>query len=144
MNTDKDNKDSLLRSLFDGNGDSENHELNRISEIIIGCAFKVGNTLGCGFLEKVYENALALELGKSGLAVAQQGKIAVFYEGVIVGEYEPDLVIDGQIIIELKAVRDLNQVHRAQCFNYLRATRIKLCLLINFGNPRVEIKRIIL
>ena len=141
MNTDK---DSLLNSLFDGKSDDEHYELNRISELIIGCAFKVGNTLGCGFLEKVYENAMVMELRKAGLVFEQQEKVAVFYEGVVIGDYEADLIINGQVIIELKAVRDLNQVHRAQCFNYLRATGLKLCLLINFGNPRVEIKRIIL
>lgn len=139
MNTDK---NILLSSLFEV--DSENDELNALSEIIIGCAFKVGNALGCGFLEKVYENALAIELRKEGLQVEQQKKIAVLYEGAIVGDYEADLVVNDYIIVELKAVRELNHVHRAQCHNYLRATSLKLCLLINFGNPRVEVKRIIL
>jgi len=100
--------------------------------------------LGCGFLEKVYENALALELGNIGLTVAQQEDIKVFYEGIEVGKYAADLLIDGRILIELKAVRDLNEIHRAQCMNYLRATGLRLCLLINFGNPRVEVKRVIL
>ncbi len=141
MNTDKEN---LLSALLDDDRQSEHYELNAISEVIIGCAFKVGNTLGCGFLEKVYENALAFELRNAGLTVAQQEKIAVRYENMIVGDYEADLVVNGKIVIELKAVRDLNQIHRAQCFNYLRATGLRLCLLINFGNPRVEVKRIIL
>ena len=146
MNTDEDknNKVSLLSALFDGNGESQHYELNRLSESIIGCAFKVGNTLGCGFLEKVYENAMVLELRNAGLTVAQQEKLSVFYNGSVVGDYEADLVVNSLIIIELKAVRDLNKIHHAQCFNYLRATGLKLCLLINFGNPRVEIKRIIL
>lgn len=144
MNTDEEEieNNGLLKSLFED--DNHQQELNRLSETIIGCAFKVGNTLGCGFLEKVYENAMVIELRSAGLVVSQQEKIAVYYEDAVVGDYEADLVINGQIIIELKAVRDLNQVHRAQCFNYLRATRLKLCLLINFGNPRVEVKRIIL
>jgi GxxExxY protein len=141
MNTDK---DSLLSSLFNDRDDSEHCELNRISELTIGCSFKVGNALGCGFLEKVYENAMVIELRNAGLSVAQQQKVSVFYEGLVVGDYEADLVVNGRVIIELKSVRDLNQVHRAQCFNYLRATGLKLCLLINFGNPRVEIKRIVL
>ncbi len=141
MNTDK---DSLLGSLFNDTDDGDHCELNRISEIIIGCSFKVGNALGCGFLEKVYENAMVIELRNAGLAVAQQQKVPVFYEGIVVGDYEADLVANDQVIIELKAVRDLTQVHRAQCFNYLRATGLKLCLLINFGNPRVEIKRVVL
>lgn len=138
MNTDK----NILFSSLD-ESDNGNDELNALSEVVIGCAFKVGNTLVCGFLERVYENALAIELRKSGLHVEQQKKITVQYEGAIVGDYEADLVVNDQIIIELKAVRDLNQVHRAQCHNYLRATSMTLCLLINFGNPRVEVKRII-
>ena len=104
MDTDKYN---LLRVLFDdANPDSEITQMNSITEKIIGCAFKVGNTLGCGFLEKVYENALALELGNIGLTVAQQEDIKVFYEGIEVGKYAADLLIDGRILIELKAVRD--------------------------------------
>ncbi len=142
MNPDKNN---LLKVLFeDDEASTENSELNKVSEAIIGCAFKVGNTLGCGFLEKVYENALVYELRKIGLDVAQQHPIPVNYEDIVVGNYEADLVVDGKVLVELKAVRDLNQVHRAQCLNYLRATGFKLCLLINFGNPRVEVKRVIL
>ncbi len=142
MNTDKDKLfDALLDEPAPG---SERYELNEISEKIIGCAFKVGNTLGCGFLEKIYENAMAFELRQTGLFVTQQHDISVLYAGVVVGKYEADLVVNGRVIVELKAVRDLNQIHRAQCLNYLRATGMKLCLLINFGNPRVEVKRIIL
>lgn len=80
MNTDKEN---LLNPLLEDDCPSENYELNRLSEVIIGCAFKVGNTLGCGFLEKVYENALAFELRNAGLIVVQQEKIAVIYQNVI-------------------------------------------------------------
>jgi len=76
--------------------------------------------------------------------VAQQKEISVFYQGIEVGEYEADLLVDDRILIELKAVRELNNIHRAQCMNYLRATGLKLCLLINFGSPRVEVKRVIL
>ena len=141
MNSDK---DKLLKVLFDYEPvNPDELELNKISEAIIGCAFKVGNTLGCGFLEKVYENALVYEIRRSGLTVSQQHPIPVNYEDIVVGNYEADLVVEGKILVELKAVRDLNQVHRAQCLNYLRATGFKLCLLINFGNPRVEVKRII-
>ncbi|MFN6964281.1 MAG: GxxExxY protein [Pyrinomonadaceae bacterium] len=117
--------------------------LNEISERIIGCAFKVGNTLGCGFLEKVYENALAIELGKAGLSVEQQRPIAVVYDGQIVGRYDADLLVEGKVIVELKAVREISDAFRAQCINYLRATGLRLCLLINFGNTRVEVKRIV-
>ena len=96
-------------TLLDDSVNSELYELNVISEKIIGCAFKVGNTLGCGFLEKVYENALAFELKKIGVIIAQQSKISVMYEGVEMGNYEADLVVEGRVLVELKAVRDLNQ-----------------------------------
>src|SRR5262245_37394184 len=97
--------------------------LNAISERIIGCAFTVGNALGHGFLERVYENALAHELRKSGLAVIQQRAIDVRYDGIVVGEYVVDLLVDGQVLVEIKAVRALDDVHSAQCLNYLKATR---------------------
>lgn len=96
-----------------------------------------------GFLEKVYENALAHELRKNGLAVAQQRGIVVAYDEIIVGEYVVDLLVEESIIIELKASKALDEVHQAQCMNYLRATGMHLCLLINFGKPRVEIRRIV-
>jgi GxxExxY protein len=118
--------------------------LNAISERIIGCAFAVGNALGHGFLEKVYENALAHELRKSGLAVVQQRGIEVRYDGVVVGEYVVDLLVDGQVLVEIKTVRALDDVHSAQCLNYLKATGHHLCSLINFAKPRVEIRRIVL
>jgi GxxExxY protein len=111
---------------------------------IIGCAFTVANTLGPGFVEKVYENALAHELRKAGLAIEQQRGVAVTYDGVIVGEYATDLMVDGAVIVELKAVRELDDIHRAQCLNYLKATGLCVCLLINFGKPRLEVKRLML
>jgi GxxExxY protein len=116
--------------------------INQISEKIIGCAFTVSNVLGVGFLEKVYENALAHELRKAGLSVAQQRQMTVRYDGVIVGEYVADLVVEGAVIVELKHARVLDDIHLAQCLNYLRATGLHLCLLINFGRPRVEVRRI--
>jgi GxxExxY protein len=118
--------------------------LNRVSERIIGGAMTVLNTLGSGFLEKVYENALAHELRKAGLAVAQQHGIAVQYDGVIVGEYAVDLLVEDAVLVELKAVRALDDIHRAQCLNYLKATDLHLCLLVNFGKTRLEVKRIVL
>ncbi|MGA3399328.1 MAG: GxxExxY protein [Acetobacteraceae bacterium] len=114
---------------------------NRLSERIIGCAFRVLNTLGAGFLEKVYENALAHELRKTGLAVAQQQGITVHYDGVVVGEYVVDLLVEGTIIVELKAGKTLDSAQTAQCINYLTATGLRLCLLLNFGKPRLEIHR---
>jgi len=114
-----------------------------LTEQIIGCAYSVGNALGEGFLEKVYENALAHELEKAGLKVSRQEPIKVVYDGVVVGDYFADLIVDEEIIIELKAVKNIDNSHLAQCINYLKATGKKLALLINFGNSRVQIKRVI-
>lgn len=119
-------------------------EINPITEAIIGCSYTVSNTLGCGFLEKVYENALAHELRKVGYEVQQQHGISVMYDGVTVGVFEADLVVSGLVIVELKTVKNLTDIHMAQCMNYLRATGARVCLLINFGNPKVEVKRVIL
>jgi GxxExxY protein len=118
-------------------------ELNRITEKIIGCVYKVSNTLGAGFLEKVYENALALELHRAGLTVAQQHSIQVSYAGVVVGDYMADLLIEGKILIELKAIKALDEIHAAQGLNYLKATGHAHCLLINFGKPKAEIRRLV-
>jgi GxxExxY protein len=117
-------------------------ELNEITEKIIGCAYTVSNTLGSGFLEKVYENALAIELKKQGLRVVQQNEIQVRYDNIVVGEYIADLLVENTIIVELKAVKSLDDIHSAQCLNYLRATQLKTCLLLNFGKPKLEIKRL--
>jgi len=119
-------------------------EINPITEAIIGCSYTVSITLGCGLLEKVYENALAHELRKIGFDVVQQHGISVIYDGVTVGIFEADLVVNGLVIVELKIVKTLTDVHLAQCMNYLRATGVIVCLLINFGNPKVEVKRVIL
>ena len=116
---------------------------DRISERIIGCAFAVANTLGAGFVEKVYENALAYELRRSGIAVEQQVAVVVRYAGVIVGEFQADLLVAGSVIVELKAVRGFDDVHFAQCLNYLKATGLRVCLLINFGKPRIEVRRFV-
>ncbi len=117
-------------------------EVNQITEKIIGCAFTVSNKLGCGFLEKVYENALAHELRKSKLEVIQQYPIQVYYDGIVVGEYFADLLVQQTVIVELKAIKTLTDKDQAQCINYIKATKLPMCLLINFGNPKVEIKRI--
>ena len=119
-------------------------EINRITEKIIGCVHHVSNTLGSSFLEKVYENALAIELRKNGLNVEQQHPIKVFYEHTLVGDFAADLLVENRVIVELKAARALDEVHSAQCLNYLKATGLKVCLLINFGRPRVDVKRIVL
>jgi GxxExxY protein len=114
-----------------------------ISEAVIGAAFDVANTLGCGFLEKVYENALAVELRRRDHEVEQQREVDVWYKGERVGYYHADLIVDGSVVVELKAVVGLERAHRAQCLNYLRATRMETGLVINFGSPRVEVQRVL-
>jgi len=121
----------------------EQDRLNAITERIIGCAFTVGNGLGAGFLEKVYENALAHELRKAGMVVEQQKQIAVFYDNVEVGHYVADLLVERAVLVEIKTVKAFDDVHLAQCLNYLKATNLRLCLLINFATPKVQIKRIV-
>ena len=113
-----------------------------ITEKRIGAAYKVANTLGAGFLEKVYENALAIELKKSGLSVKQQYSLPVYYEDELVGNYFADLFVEDSVIVELKAVRELVSEFSAQVINYLKAERIKTGLLINFGKQKIEIKRL--
>ena len=117
---------------------------NDLSERIIGCAMIVSNALGSGFLEKVYENALAHELRKACLTVAQQHGIVVRYDGIIVGEFAVDFLVEESVIVELKATRVVAKIHRAQCISYLRSTGLHLCLVLNFGNPRMTIQRIVL
>lgn len=118
-------------------------EMSQLTEKVIRCAFAVSNTLGCGFLEKVYENALAHELGKAGLRVEQQHGIMVYYDGIVVGEYAADLLVEGVLLLELKAVKDLDDIHLAQCLNYLKATNLRLCLLMNFARPKLEVRRVV-
>ncbi|RJP21534.1 MAG: GxxExxY protein [Candidatus Abyssobacteria bacterium SURF_5] len=118
-------------------------DLDRLTERIIGCAYTVSNTLGAGFVEKVYENALAIELRKAGIRRQQQFPIKVKYEGEVVGDFTADIMVEDTVILELKAVRAFDEGHVAQCMNYLRATGFPICLLINFGKPKVEVKRIV-
>ena len=121
--------------------DADEHGLNQLTEAIIGCAFRVSNKLGCGFLEKCYENALAIEFRKVGLRFQQQHPIPVLYDGEVVGDYVADLIVEGRVLIELKTVREFDPVHSAQCINYLKATNLPICLLINFAKPKLDIKR---
>jgi len=107
---------------------------------IIGAFFKVYNTLGYGFNEKVYENALAIELRKAGLKVVKQQEIVVYYDGENVGDYRMDIVVNDVVIVELKAVRELAEEHEAQLLNYLKATTIAVGLLLHFG-VKAEHKR---
>lgn len=118
------------------------YEHDALTERIIGCAYTVLNTLGSGFLEKVYQNALAHELEKAGLHVDLERALAVHYDGVVVGQYQADIIVDNAVIVELKATKGIDDAHLAQCLNYLKATGMHTCLLLNFGTSRLGIKRI--
>ena len=121
----------------------DKQKLNVTSSKVIGCAFEVANVLGCGFLEKVYQNALLLEIRRCGLQAEKEKLIQVRYKNQIVGEYFADILVDKTIVIEIKAVKELNEIHQAQLLNYLRATKLPLGLLINFATPRIQIKRML-
>jgi GxxExxY protein len=116
-----------------------------LTEIIRNSAFEVHKYFRNGFLEKVYENALAYKLRQKGVECQQQVPLKVFFESnIIVGEYVADVVVERKIIIELKAIENLDKMHFAQLKNYLKATRFKLGLLINFGKTTLEFKPVIL
>jgi GxxExxY protein len=113
----------------------------QLTEKIIGCAYNVYNVLGHGFLEKVYENSLRIELELQGLLVEQQIPITVHYKNEIVGDYCADLLVENKVLVELKAVHCLLKEHEVQLVNYLKATGINIGLLINFSSSSVQIKR---
>ena len=119
---------------------SENYKHSEITEAIIKAYYNVYNKLGYGFLEKVYENALIIELNNLGLKAEKQIAIKVFYEGKEVGNYFADLIVNDSVIIELKAAESLREEHEAQLLNYLKATEIEVGLLLNFGS-KAQFKR---
>ncbi|MFW6289947.1 MAG: GxxExxY protein [Mariniphaga sp.] len=119
---------------------SDNYKYSEITNLIIKAYYLVYNQLGYGFLEKVYHRAMVLELPKHGLKVECQKNIKVFYDGVEVGDYYADLLINDLVIVELKAVETLAPEHEVQLVNYLKATRIEVGLLLNFG-PEPQFKR---
>jgi GxxExxY protein len=125
------------------NADERRFAIDSLTENVIKAAFQVSNVLGSGFLEKVYENALFYELRKQGHLVEQQHLVDVYYDSVVVGQYIADLVVEDMVLVEVKAIKCFDDIHLAQCLNYLKATGKCVCLLINFGNPKVEIKRIV-
>ena len=119
-------------------------DINELTYEINGAVFEVNKVLGAGFLEKVYENALFVELRSRNLVVESQVPVDVVYKEVIVGQYIADLVVSSQVILELKAVESLKQIHTAQILNYLKATGYKYGMLINFTHPKAEIRRFVL
>jgi GxxExxY protein len=122
---------------------NEENKLDEITERIIGCAFKVINSLGSGFLEKVYENALAHEIRKAGIPVEQQKPLEVWYDGVVVGVYIADLWVENAVPVELKAVKGIDDIHVAQALNQLKASRMKVGLILNFGTPKLGVRRVV-
>jgi len=112
-----------------------------LTEKIIGCAYRVYNQMGYGFLESVYEKCLLIELRKAGLSAVSQKPITVFYDNKVVGEFVADIIVEDTIILELKSVRQIIQAHEVQMVNYLVATEKAVGLIINFGERKVEIKR---
>ena len=118
--------------------------INDLTYQINGAIFEVSRTLGAGFLEKVYEKALMIELRKRGLEAESQVPIKVFYKDEAVGEYFADILVQNKVILELKAVENLSKLHEAQILNYLKATGIQVGLLVNFKHPKTDIKRMVL
>jgi GxxExxY protein len=123
---------------------NERELLEKLFEMTIGAVYEVANTLGAGFLEKVYERALVMELRLRGMRAKSQVAITVLYKGQRAGEYLADIVVEDCLLVELKCVESLGGEHLAQCLNYLRASGLHLALLVNFQRPKVEWKRIVL
>jgi GxxExxY protein len=119
-------------------------EINDVTYAINGAVFEINKILGSGFLEKVYENALVFELEKRGVKAESQVPIKVFYKRKVVGEYVADLLVEDKVIVELKTVEALDKIHEAQLLNYLKATGVRVGMLVNFKHPKAEIKRMVL
>ena len=116
-------------------------EHEELTHTIIGCAYKVFNQLGFGFLESVYRKAMVIELTKSSLKVEEEKPLTVYYDGKVVGDFKADLFLEKTVIVELKSVQNLVKEHEVQLVNYLNAINKKIGLLINFGSAGVEVKR---
>ena len=119
-------------------------DINELTYTINGAVFEVNRILGPGFLEKVYENALLIELKSRGLKADSQVSNKVHYKGEVVGEYTADILVEEKVILELKTVERLDKIHEAQLLNYLRATGIQVGILVNFKHTKAEIKRMVL
>jgi GxxExxY protein len=123
--------------------DERRTKLNSLSDKVLAAVFEVSNTLGAGFLEKVYQRALLKELRLRGIRATAEASFAISYKDHCVGEYFADILVEDELVVELKCVERLANEHTAQCLNYLRASCRTLCLLVNFQKPKVEWKRII-
>jgi GxxExxY protein len=120
----------------------DEYKYSAITERVIGCAMKVHNTLGNGFQEVIYQRALAIELSKAGLDFAREVEMPIHYDEQQIGTRRADFLVDGKILVELKAITGLEDVHIAQGLNYLEAYKLEICLLINFGSKKLEFKRL--
>jgi GxxExxY protein len=121
----------------------ESERINQLSNKIIGHVIKVHKALGPGFIEKIYSKALAYELEKSKIKFSREKPVRVKYEGLLLGEHRLDFLIEDEIILEVKAVAEINNFHMAQALSYLKAIGRKLCLLLNFSQAKLEIKRVV-
>lgn len=138
------NKSSDHRQQKDNElGAEERAALETLVESVVGAAYEVSNVLGAGFLEKIYERALIEELSLRGLHVAAQAAFPVAYKGRHIGTYAADLLIEDRLLVEVKCVEHFSNEDLAQCINYLKASGVKLALLINFRHPKVEWRRIV-
>ena len=117
-------------------------DVNALTEAVLGAAYEVSNTLGAGFLEKLYERALVAELALQGISAQSQTTYPVRYKGSLIGEYRPDLVVQDRLIVEVKCVDRFASIHLAQCLSYLQASGLTLALLLNFQHPRVQCRRV--
>ncbi len=138
MNADKERKADHERDT------AEPYPEQELTEKILKSAFAVHNALGAGFLERVYANALAVEMRACGIPLMQEVPFKIHYRGAIVGDYVADLVVDNRALLELKACAVVDSAHTAQILNYLRASRIRVGLLMNFGRPKLEYRRFVL
>ena len=137
MNTDKNQNTGTAKES------GEPYPEQHLTEKILGAAFTVHNTLGAGFLERVYSNALAVELRAQGIGLQIELPLKIKYRDTIVGDYIADLIVEGRVLVELKACASLDPVHIAQILNYLRASGIHVGLLLNFGRPKLEYRRFV-
>jgi GxxExxY protein len=122
---------------------ADQHRLNYLTQTAIGASFEVANALGKGFIEKVYANALVIELAQKGIIALRESPIKVYYKEKVVGEFYADLLIENCLLVETKVTSSINNIHLAQCINYLKATGLGLALLINFGGSGVQVKRVV-
>ena len=116
---------------------------SELTEKILGIYYDVYNEIGHGFLESVYNNCMFFALSKAGISVRREVPVPVYFRGQDVGQFKADLVVDGSVLIELKAVQNLDRSHEAQVMNYLRATELEVGLLLNVGSPKPQFKRIV-